>query len=171
MRFKLLTQSQLRGVKIDWTSPVVLTDDLRAAMAPSDVEEMEAGVTLKGIAVAGVTYPRGTLVFRLGNGHEHFVLEPTEAMVVVAAPDVRASWSVERTGTVERYRGTLGTCDQGERIDVILAGSIPELSRAKVQRLIEDGHVRIGGQPATKSNLRMRAGDSVEVEIELSVVN
>ena len=173
MRFKLVTQANLNGVKIDWTTPVEVTDEIRDALAPNDPDAMQAGALLRGVAVGSVTYPRGSRVFRVAEGHEHFVELPASAIPArpPAAPVVDASWSVERAGTIDRYRGTLGTREQGHRLDVIVAASIPELSRAKVQRLIEDGHVRVVGQTAVKSNLKMRSGDVVEVDLELSVVN
>lgn len=50
----------------------------------------------------------------------------------------------------------------GERLDVFLAGRLPELSRSHVQKLIGGGAVRVGdGFP--KSNYRLRAGDVIHV--------
>ena len=173
MRFKLVTQAALNGVKIDWATPVEITDEIRAAMAPHDVDAMQAGALLRGVAVGSVTFPRGSRVFRVAEAHEHFVELPASAIPARVAPPavIDAAWSVERIDTIDRYRGTLGTREAGHRLDVIVAASIPELSRAKVQRLIEDGHVRVVGQPVVKSNLKMRSGDVVEVDLELSVVN
>ncbi len=51
---------------------------------------------------------------------------------------------------------------EGRRLDVWLARRLPSLSRARLQALIEAGHVRLdgrGAQPAT----RLRAGQSIEV--------
>jgi RNA-binding protein YlmH len=84
---------------------------------------------------------------------------------------VAATWQVERIGTVDRYRGVLGTREHSERVDVIVAASIPALSRAKVQRLIEDRRVRVAGQVIARSNQRLRTGDVIELDVELSVVN
>ena len=173
MRFKLVIQSALHNVKIDWTAPVEVTDEIRAALAPNDPDAMQAGVLLRGVAAGNVTYPRGSIVFRVAEGHEHFVQLPASAIPAPAPPRtvVDAIWSVERVDTFDRYHGTLGTRENGHRLDVIVAASIPELSRARVQRLIEDGHVRVVGQKVVKSNLKMRTGDVVEVDLELSVVN
>ncbi|MFL6549877.1 MAG: 23S rRNA pseudouridine(1911/1915/1917) synthase RluD [Povalibacter sp.] len=52
----------------------------------------------------------------------------------------------------------------GGRLDAVIAGALAEVSRAQVQRLIEDGHVSVGGAVATKS-LRVRQGDAIEVVV------
>jgi hypothetical protein len=171
MRFKLYPPGALRGIKIDWAAPVERTDELRAAMAAHDLDAMHAGALLRGFALGAVTYPRGTIVFRVAEGHEHFLQLPAGAVAAVASPVVPASWQVERIGTIDRYRGTLGTREHSERIDVILAASIPDLSRAKVQRLIEDRRVRVAGQVIAKSNQRLHTGDVIELDVELSIVN
>jgi len=52
----------------------------------------------------------------------------------------------------------------GARLDVALARLAPDLSRARVKRLVEAGCVRIAGRPA-KAASRLRAGDVLEVEL------
>jgi 23S rRNA pseudouridine1911/1915/1917 synthase len=52
----------------------------------------------------------------------------------------------------------------GARLDAALARLAPDLSRARVQRLLEDGHVRLAGRRA-KPAARLRAGDAIEVEV------
>ena len=54
--------------------------------------------------------------------------------------------------------------DRGVRIDRFLASSRPELSRARVQALIEAGHVRISGRPL-KASLRLQGVEQIELEI------
>lgn len=54
--------------------------------------------------------------------------------------------------------------DAGSRLDVYLAALIDGWSRARIQRLIEDGDVAVGGR-AAKPSYKLRAGDSVEVEL------
>jgi 23S rRNA pseudouridine1911/1915/1917 synthase len=61
------------------------------------------------------------------------------------------------------YRVTIDA--GGERLDAAIAARVGELSRAGVQRLIDDGHVRVGGLVATKPGARVRDGDVVEVEV------
>ena len=58
------------------------------------------------------------------------------------------------------------TDDQaGERIDAVLAAAIASLSRAVVQRLIDDGHVTINALPVKKPGQRVKAGDVLDVEV------
>lgn len=54
--------------------------------------------------------------------------------------------------------------DMGCRIDVFIAENIDELSRSGVQRLIEEGHVRLNGA-AVKANYKLREKDIIDVEI------
>ena len=41
--------------------------------------------------------------------------------------------------------------ESGERIDALLARSLPELSRSAAQRLIEEGRVTLDGRPVKKN--------------------
>jgi 23S rRNA pseudouridine1911/1915/1917 synthase len=52
----------------------------------------------------------------------------------------------------------------GERLDVFVARRIPSLTRARVQKLIEEGRVTVAGQRA-KASLRLEAGQRVTVEV------
>ncbi len=52
----------------------------------------------------------------------------------------------------------------GKRIDVYIAEYKEELSRSRVQKLIENGLVTVNGK-AVKSNYKLRKGDILEVEI------
>jgi 23S rRNA pseudouridine1911/1915/1917 synthase len=54
--------------------------------------------------------------------------------------------------------------DSGARLDAYLAARVEDWSRARLQRLIEDGDVLVG-QRAVKSSYKLRAGDCVEVEL------
>jgi len=53
----------------------------------------------------------------------------------------------------------------GERIDALIAAQIASLSRAVVQRLIDDGHVTINAQPAKKAGQRVKSGDVIDIVI------
>jgi len=64
-----------------------------------------------------------------------------------------------------RHELSVAAADAGGRLDAVIAAQVAELSRAAVQRLIEDGHVRVGGIVATKAGARLRAGDVVEVDV------
>jgi 23S rRNA pseudouridine1911/1915/1917 synthase len=52
----------------------------------------------------------------------------------------------------------------GGRLDAVIAAAVSELSRAQVQRLIEDSRVRVAGTVAAKS-MRVRAGDVIDVTV------
>jgi 23S rRNA pseudouridine1911/1915/1917 synthase len=52
----------------------------------------------------------------------------------------------------------------GVRLDVALARLAPDLSRARVQRLVAEGRVRLAGRVA-KPAVRLRAGDALEIEV------
>ena len=53
--------------------------------------------------------------------------------------------------------------DAGERLDRYLARELPELSRSAIQKLIENGDVRVRGEPLPKS-YRLRGGEDISVE-------
>jgi len=53
----------------------------------------------------------------------------------------------------------------GMRLDAYLAQAIPEISRARVQMLIEAGQVRVDGA-AAKGKQKMRGGEAIEIEGE-----
>ena len=62
-------------------------------------------------------------------------------------------------------RTEIFTVDQslpGERLDVFLRRQFPAVSRGAMQRLIEQGHIRVNGK-AVKPKHSPRAGESVEV--------
>jgi 23S rRNA pseudouridine1911/1915/1917 synthase len=52
----------------------------------------------------------------------------------------------------------------GQRVDVAITRMAPELSRARAQRLLGDGHVRIDGKAAKPSG-RLRGGERVEIAL------
>ena len=51
----------------------------------------------------------------------------------------------------------------GERLDTFLRGKFPAASRGAIQRLIEEGHIKVNGQK-TKATHTPRAGEVVELE-------
>jgi 23S rRNA pseudouridine1911/1915/1917 synthase len=68
----------------------------------------------------------------------------------------------ERGG--ERHEFVATGADAGRRLDAWLAERLPSLSRARLQALIESGHVRVDGAPARASR-RVRAGQAAVVEV------
>ena len=53
--------------------------------------------------------------------------------------------------------------DEAQRLDTYVASLLDDLSRSQVQRLIQDGLVRVNGSPARPST-RIKHGDSVHIE-------
>ncbi|MER8768335.1 RluA family pseudouridine synthase [Mesorhizobium sp. M0960] len=54
----------------------------------------------------------------------------------------------------------------GQRLDQWLAARLgPDMSRSRVQMLIKQGAVRIGGRPASETKRKMAQGDSVSVDM------
>ncbi len=53
----------------------------------------------------------------------------------------------------------------GDRLDRALATFLPDLSRSYAAQLIEGGHVSINGAAVTKPARKVKAGDSISVEI------
>jgi len=64
----------------------------------------------------------------------------------------------------ERHQLTVDTEAAGTRLDVFLAGVMPQHSRSQFQRLIREGRVLVDGA-TSKPNLALREGQSVTVEI------
>lgn len=53
----------------------------------------------------------------------------------------------------------------GERLDRWLSEQLPDLSRSRLQKLIEQGQVQVNGQVCTSKKVTVQAGDRVQVEI------
>ncbi len=66
-------------------------------------------------------------------------------------------------GTGRRDRRELVAATAG-RIDAVVAAAYPDLSRARVQRLIDGGHVLLGGEPVRKS-VQVDPGAEITVEV------
>jgi len=65
---------------------------------------------------------------------------------------------------MERRRLRVAHGAAGGRLDRWLADEVPELSRARVQALIDGGHVRVDGA-ARKASYRLHGGEAVEIDI------
>jgi 23S rRNA pseudouridine1911/1915/1917 synthase len=65
---------------------------------------------------------------------------------------------------VRRERFVAAGGDAGRRLDQFLLDRLPDLSRARIQRLIRDGHVRVP-RGAVKPGLAVRTGLVVDVEV------
>jgi 23S rRNA pseudouridine1911/1915/1917 synthase len=65
---------------------------------------------------------------------------------------------------VDRHRFTVDPDNAGARLDLYLAGLLPQHSRSQIQKLVKAGGATLGGRPA-KPNAIVRAGDVVEIEV------
>ena len=55
--------------------------------------------------------------------------------------------------------------DAGTRLDRFVAVQCPELSRVRVQELIDSGRVQVDNRPAKKGSLHLRGGEKISIEI------
>src|SRR5581483_4089874 len=69
-----------------------------------------------------------------------------------------------RTQTRPQGRGILTVPEDAARLDVFLTSVLGGLSRSQIQRLIKDGHVRVGDRDA-KANQPVKAGQTISVDI------
>ena len=87
----------------------------------------------------------------------------------VAAPRASAEPAIAVLDDLEAEDGVRSflaeTAAKGRRLDAFLARALPEVSRARVQLLIESGGVRVEGKPA-KASLRLEGGERIEIEGE-----
>ena len=58
----------------------------------------------------------------------------------------------------------VGAPSAGSRLDLFLATACSDLSRSRIQRLIEGGAARVGGRAVKRSHV-VRTGDTVELEV------
>lgn len=84
----------------------------------------------------------------------HAVAEPSDVPLVE---------EFEEEGGVRSF--VADPAAQGKRLDAYLAKALPEISRARVQLLIEHGQVRVDGK-AAKASLKLEGGERVEIEGE-----
>jgi 23S rRNA pseudouridine1911/1915/1917 synthase len=64
---------------------------------------------------------------------------------------------------------SVGPDQEGLRLDKLLADEIPGHSRSQIQRLIEEGHVTLPRVSKVKSNVVVREGDVIEVDVPAPV--
>jgi len=61
-------------------------------------------------------------------------------------------------------RFTVSPSDAGRRLDQYLASRLPELSRTRIQELIDEGRAHISGRAPRRSH-RLAAGEIVDIEV------
>jgi len=54
---------------------------------------------------------------------------------------------------------------RGERLDAHLARAFPDLSRARLRQLLEQGRLTVTGRPADKPALRLKGGEEVALDV------
>jgi 23S rRNA pseudouridine1911/1915/1917 synthase len=63
---------------------------------------------------------------------------------------------------IRRFK--VGRPSAGGRLDLFLASACSDLTRSRIQKLIEEGSARVEGVPAKRSH-RVRPGEEVEIEV------
>ncbi|MEO7094105.1 MAG: RluA family pseudouridine synthase [Polyangiales bacterium] len=79
--------------------------------------------------------------------------------------DVDTEVDDETGGGGEDHRFAVDIADTGNRLDAMLTARLAPLTRAAVQRLIDDGHVVLRGVVATKAGTRLKYADEVTVHV------
>jgi 23S rRNA pseudouridine1911/1915/1917 synthase len=80
-----------------------------------------------------------------------------------AASDPNSSEGATEAQAVVR-RFTPSAEDAGRRLDLYLASRLPDLSRTRIQELIDNGHVRVSEQLARRAQ-RVMPGEAIDIEI------
>jgi 23S rRNA pseudouridine1911/1915/1917 synthase len=80
-----------------------------------------------------------------------------------AEPGPKSGEALSRAQVVLR-RFAVSAADAGRRLDLYLASRLTDLSRTRIQELIEEGHVRISERLVRRAQ-RVMPGDVIEIEI------
>ena len=67
--------------------------------------------------------------------------------------------------SIDARRFTVSSVDAGRRLDLYLASRLPELSRTRIQELIDQGQVRVE-ERLSRSAHRVAAGEAIDVEVQ-----
>jgi len=62
---------------------------------------------------------------------------------------------------VTELRHTVASTEAGQRLDRVLRGAAPELSRAALQKAVQAGHCLVDGLPETRPDAKTRAGQTL----------
>jgi len=65
----------------------------------------------------------------------------------------------------EEFAVTVADDQPSDRIDRVLAASLPDLSRSRLQALIRAGRVTVGGRTIVEPKFRVNAGDEIAVSV------
>ena len=55
--------------------------------------------------------------------------------------------------------------ENGVRLDRYLTQELPDLSRSRIQQLIEQGQLQLNGKVCTSKKINVKAGDRITLEI------
>jgi 23S rRNA pseudouridine1911/1915/1917 synthase len=66
---------------------------------------------------------------------------------------------------LSRHLVTIEAGSTGQRLDTCLAAALPQLSRARLQQLMRQGHVRDAAGPIAEPSRRVKPGEAIEVTI------
>jgi 23S rRNA pseudouridine1911/1915/1917 synthase len=83
--------------------------------------------------------------------------------LTAASPEIRVLEELEAEDGVRSFTAEVAAA--GMRLDAYLAKALPDISRGRVQMLIENDQVRVNGQPAKPKN-KLRGGEEIEIEGE-----
>lgn len=72
--------------------------------------------------------------------------------------------STRLNASFRRHRFSVAAEDAGQRLDRYLAAHLPELSRTRLQELVDDGHVQVEGR-TSKRSYQVEAGETIEIEV------
>jgi 23S rRNA pseudouridine1911/1915/1917 synthase len=87
--------------------------------------------------------------------------------IISATPLDLAADEAEELGPESDVRVLqVAEAQHGERLDKALAASVTEFSRSYLQQLLESGHVMVNGKAAGKPSQKVKAGDSLSVELK-----
>lgn len=83
-----------------------------------------------------------------------------------AAKHEKAEISASAPGSrVAQHQFTVKTAEAGRRLDLIVAEHCRELSRTRVQELIDAGQILVDGSAAKKGSVRIRGGEKISIAI------
>jgi 23S rRNA pseudouridine1911/1915/1917 synthase len=97
---------------------------------------------------------------------EHMLAKPrydAPRLAAAPAPEIHTIDDLQPENGVRKL--TAETVAAGMRIDAYLAKVVPDISRARVVLLIEEGQVTIDGK-AVKASLKLKGGEAIEIEGE-----
>ena len=92
-------------------------------------------------------------------------LRQTETIISSPSVVAESEDAEDAVADVEWRAFTVSIEQHGERLDRALVHAASEFSRNYLQQLIEDGCVEVNGRAVFKMSLRVKAGDSVKLEL------